>query len=430
MIQLYNSNYEQIIKKIQDRLSFNNRKESTVVREILEDIRQNGDIALIKYINRFESPKLPLTKVKLSQDEIDNAHDRTDDEMLNIIKTAIKNIQNYHNQFKLKNWDKKFFQNKSSLGMKITPIERVGVYVPGGTATYPSTVLMNVIPAQIAGVKEIALVTPSNKQGKINDLLLATAKELGIIEIYRMGGAQGIAALSYGTESVKPVYMIAGPGNIYVTLAKKEIFGVVGIDKLAGPSDICVVADKTSNPKYIAADLLAQAEHDTLASAILITDSTDLANKVQKAIKELYAELPRKEIMKQSLSNNSAIFLVKNNDLKTIYNLVNMIAPEHLEIFHKQHQDLLKKIKNAGAIFVGEYSAEVLGDYILGPNHVLPTGGTAKFSSPLSVIDFQKTSSIIFMNKNDSQKLSVDAAKLARHEDLPAHALAAKLRVD
>jgi len=305
----------------------------------------------------------------------------------------------------------------------------VGVYVPGGSAAYPSSVLMNVIPAQVAGVEEIVLVSPSNAQGHVNDAVLACCKELGITEIYRMGGAQGVAALAFGTEDLDPVDKIVGPGNLWVTLAKKEVFGIVGIDKLAGPSDVCIVADHGANPDFIAADMLAQAEHDALASAILITDSMETVMQVNRSLKQQFNDLPRQEIMREALINNSAAFVVNLDDLDEMARLVNLIAPEHLEIMHDHDQDLVTKIRNAGAIFIGEYSAEVLGDYMLGPNHVLPTGGTARFSSPLSVLDFVKTSSLISLNRVDYPEIGNDTATFADFEGLPAHANAARVRL-
>lgn len=428
MITISSSGYEEKIKSIHLRTSFINRPEADTVREIIKDIKNNGNRALLEYISKYEYPASLFSDIVVSSTEVDLAHARVDDEHLAILQKAINNVRTYHEKFLLKSWSAPVFQN-SSYGMKATPIRRVGVYVPGGTAVYPSTVLMNVIPANVAGVKEIVLVTPSNKEGKINDMILAAAKELGVTEIYRMGGAQAIGALAFGTQDLDPVDLIVGPGNIYVTLAKKEVYGVVGIDKLAGPSDICVIADNLSNPKYIAADLLAQAEHDNLASAILITDSLEQARQVQKELEIQFSKLDRKEILKQVFENNSAIFVVPENDLETISRLTNLIAPEHLEIFHGNYKELVQKINNAGAIFLGEYSAEVLGDYGLGPNHVLPTGGTARFSSPLSAVDFMKTSSIINITKKDYHELGSDTAKFADLEGLPAHANAARIRL-
>ena len=428
MISICTGGFEERIKAIHKRTSFINRPEADKVRAIVNDVQSNGNSSLLKYLTQFEYPVNLFSEIVVSRTEIDLAHSRVEEENLQILRKAIRNVQRYHEKFKLKTWTEPVF-DYSSYGMKATAVRRAGVYVPGGTAVYPSTVIMNVVPAKVAGVKEIVLVSPSNKEGKIDDMILAAAKELGVTEVYRMGGAQAVAALAFGTEDLDPVDLIVGPGNIYVTLAKKEVYGVVGIDKLAGPSDICIVADKSSNSKYIAADMLAQAEHDSLASAILITDSAELAQRVQKEIALQYNSLDRKDIMQQVLESNSSIFVVPENDTDTIVNLANKVAAEHLEIFHGDEEDLAQRIDNAGAIFVGEYSAEVLGDYILGPNHVLPTGGTARFSSPLSAVDFMKTTSIINMNKRDYPGVGVDTMRFADLEGLPAHANAARIRL-
>ncbi len=428
MIPVISSDFEVAIKNIHKRTSYQNRPEADLVRSIVNDIAQTGNQAVLKYVSQFEYPTHLFSKLRIDPVEVDLAHGRMTPEFIHIIRQAITNIRAYHEKTGLQSWSQPIY-TQSTLGMKVVPIRRVGVYVPGGSAAYPSSVLMNVVPAQVAGVEEIVLVSPSNAQGHINDAVLACCKELGITEIYRMGGAQAVAALAYGTEDLDPVDKIVGPGNLWVTLAKKEVFGVVGIDKLAGPSDVCIVADHVANSDYIAADMLAQAEHDALASAILITDSMETVMRVTQSLERQFNKLPRQSIMREALTHNSAAFVVKRDDLDEMARLVNLIAPEHLEIMHDNYRDLVPKIRNAGAIFVGEYSAEVLGDYMLGPNHVLPTGGTARFSSPLSVFDFVKTSSLISLNRVDYPAIGNDTAAFADLEGLPAHANAARVRL-
>ncbi|MFA5928628.1 MAG: histidinol dehydrogenase, partial [Candidatus Margulisiibacteriota bacterium] len=322
-------------------------------------------------------------------------------------------------------WEKDILKS-SKLGWRYTPMQRVGIYVPGGQASYPSSVLMNAIPAKLAGVSEIVMVTPPNKDGQISPLVLAAAKEVGIEEIYKLGGAQAIAALAYGTETIRPVDKIVGPGNIYVTLAKKLVYGVCGIDKLAGPSDVLIIADDTANPAYIAADLLAQAEHDALSSAILVTTSTELAEKVQKEIPGQIELAPRKAIIEKALKDNGLIVIVK--DLEAMIATANLIAPEHLEIMTNKPAQIAEAIINAGAIFLGDCSPAVVGDYLAGPNHVLPTGGTARFDSPLSVSDFLKASSIVSFSRSTLQAYRPDIERLALLEGLPAHAAAIAAR--
>ncbi len=333
MIKIVTADYEDCIKNIRKRTSISDRPEEEKVRQIVRDVRHNGNRALLKYVSEFEFPANIFFNLKVTETEIDLAYSRVDHEFIRVMQRAIENIRRYHEATLLRSWSKPILTN-SNYGMKVTPIRRVGVYVPGGTAAYPSSVLMNVIPAQLAGVEQIVMVSPSNKEGKISDAVLAAARELGVTEIYRMGGAQSIAALAYGTEDFDPVDKIVGPGNIYVTLAKKEVFGDVGIDKLAGPSDVCIVADRSSNPRYVAADMLAQCEHDALASALLVTDSSELAYAVKKEIEIYLAKMKRTEIVKEALVNNSAIIVVKDKDINMIIDLVNLIAPEHLEVFH------------------------------------------------------------------------------------------------
>jgi histidinol dehydrogenase len=428
VINIYSEGFDFVVKKIQERVSFDNQPEAEHVRTIVKNVREQGNSALIKYINQYECANLVIPDIKVTETELDLAHSRIPDEMLAIFRKAIKNVKAYHEEMKISSWVKDIY-DYSKYGAKVTPIRRVGVYVPGGAASYPSSVIMNVVPAQIAGVEEIVMATPCGKDGKVNDATLAIARELGVSEIYRMGGAHAISALAYGTEDADPVDKVVGPGNMFVTLAKKDVFGAVGIDKLAGPSDVCIVADKLSNINYIAADMIAQAEHDPLASAILITDSNDLAVKVKRELEVLLPQFPNREMIESVFQKNSAIFVVPQNGYKEIVNLVNQIAPEHLEIFHGEYTSFLNDIKNAGAIFLGQYSAEVLGDYMLGPNHVLPTGGTARFSSPLSVLDFVKVSSLVIMDRKDFGQLGPDVVKFAELENLKGHALAAKLRM-
>lgn len=427
MIRIVEKNITAEINKIHKRTAFIDRKEAEVVCDILKDIREQGDEALLGYINKFEFPAKHINNIVVSQDEMKLAYESSSEQLKTLIEVAINNIRKYHQRFLLSSWQDNVYA-ESSYGMKVTAISRVGVYVPGGTAAYPTSVLMNVIPAQVAGVKEIVLVSPAGKNGKMDKSVLAAAYVLGLKEVFSVGGAQAVGALAYGTESIKKVDKIVGPGNIYVTLAKKEVFGIVGIDKMAGPSDVCIIADDSADPRFIAADMLAQAEHDTLASAILITDSFSLAKKVKEQIALQYKELPRKNILDRALSDNSLIIVQAGADAKSLATIADQLAPEHLEIFHAQQEEILELISHAGAIFVGEYSAEVIGDYMLGPNHVLPTGGTARFSSALSAIDFQKYSTVVRMKKSDFSQIGKDTASFADIEKLPAHAKAARLR--
>ncbi len=427
MIRIVEKNINEEIKRIHKRTAFIDRKEAEVVCNILKDIREQGDIALLGYVSKFEFSAKNIKEIIVTKEEMQQAYESSTEQFKQLLNTAIYNIRNYHQKFLLSSWQDKVYSS-SSYGMKVTAINRVGVYVPGGTAAYPTSVLMNVIPAQVAGVEEIVLVSPAGKNGKMEQSVLAAAYILGLNEVYAVGGAQAVGALAYGTESIRKVDKIVGPGNIYVTLAKKEVFGIVGIDKMAGPSDVCIIADAGADPKFIAADMLAQAEHDTLASAILITDSVTLAKEVKKHIELQYKELPRQQILERALADNSLIIVQEGADAKNLAKIADQIAPEHLEIFHTKQEDILNLITHAGAIFVGEYSAEVIGDYMLGPNHVLPTGGTARFSSPLSAIDFQKYSTVVKMNKADFPKIGKDTAFFADIEKLPAHAKAARLR--
>ncbi|KAA6447520.1 histidinol dehydrogenase [Bacillus atrophaeus] len=387
------------------------------VRSIIEDVKRHGDQAVKAYTEKFDGISLDDTRV--TEEEIKQAYSLLDDRLLQVIRQAMRNIQEYHERQLQSSW---FYHRKDGtmLGQKITALDSAGVYVPGGTAAYPSSVLMNVIPALTAGVERIVLVTPPGKDGQLSPGVLAAASELGIKEIYKMGGAQAIAALAYGTETIESVDKITGPGNIYVALAKREVFGDVDIDMIAGPSEIVVLADDTAVPKEIAADLLSQAEHDKLSSAVLVTDSAALAQAVQSEVNEQLDTLPRKAIAEASIREYGHIYVAESMD--EAVEGVNALAPEHLEIITKSPEALIGGIKHAGAIFLGRYSPEPVGDYFAGPNHVLPTNGTARFSSPLNVTDFQKKSSIISYSQKAFEEQAESVATFARLEGLEAHA--------
>ena len=389
------------------------------VAEILGNVRKNGDKAVFEYTEKFDGFKLNAENIRVTDAEIAEAYEEVGEELLGIIRKSKENVRSYHARQLQNSWFTTTDEG-TLLGQKVTPLESVGVYVPGGKAAYPSSVIMNIMPAKVAGVGKIVMTTPCGRGGKVNAAVLVAAKEAGADEIYRIGGAQAIGALAYGTESVPKVDKIVGPGNIYVALAKKAVYGYVNIDSIAGPSEILVIADETANPEYVAADLLSQAEHDELASAVLITTSQDLAEKVSAEVDRFTRELSRKEIIEKSLDAFGYILVADNMDdaIKT----ANEIAPEHLEIITKDAFEVMTKIKNAGAIFIGEYSCEPLGDYFAGPNHVLPTNGTAKFFSPLSVDDFIKKSSVIYYSKDALYKVHKDVIKFAESEQLTAHA--------
>lgn len=389
------------------------------VAKILEDVKREGDEALFGYTARFDGAHLDAETVRVTEQEIQEAYDQIDEELLGIIRRALHNIRTYHEKQRQNSW----FDSRPDgtiLGQKVTALARVGVYVPGGKAAYPSSVLMNIAPAKVAGVDEIIMVTPPDKNGKVTPTTLVAAKEAGADVVYKIGGAQAIGALAYGTESIPKVDKIVGPGNIYVALAKKAVYGHVSIDAIAGPSEILVIADDSANPSYVAADLLSQAEHDELASAILVTTSEELADAVSKEVDRFTAQLSRKEIIQKSLDNYGYILIAESMD--EAISIANEIASEHLEIQTKNPYDVMTKIRNAGAIFIGEYSSEPLGDYFAGPNHVLPTNGTAKFFSPLSVDDFIKKSSIIAYSKEALEKVHEDIESFAAAERLTAHA--------
>lgn len=397
------------------------------VQEIVDDVRDNGDAALFSYTKKFDKADITAENVKVTQKEIDYAYTQVSPELLDVIRKAKKNIWEYHEKQKQYSWfDSK--PNGTLLGQKVTALASVGVYVPGGKAVYPSSVLMNVMPAKVAGVEKIVMTTPCNAEGEVYATTLVAAKEAGVDEIYKAGGAQAIAALAYGTESVPKVDKIVGPGNIFVALAKRAVYGHVSIDSIAGPSEVMVLADETAHSRYVAADLLSQAEHDEMASAILVTTSEELAEKVSVQVDKFIDELSRKEIMRKSIDNYGYILLADN--MSDAIDAVNDIASEHLEIVTANPFDVMTRVKNAGAIFIGEYSSEPLGDYFAGPNHVLPTNGTAKFFSPLSVDDFIKKSSIIYYSREALEAVHTDIEAFAKAEQLTAHANSIAVRFE
>ena len=419
-------NKEDLLKRLDERSNVDNSEVLAIVKNIIKDIKEKGDDALISYTNKFDSPLITLDNIKVSEKEIEDGYNAISDELRETFKIAKERIYIFHMHQKEETWT--YEKNGEILGQKVTPLENVGVYVPGGKAAYPSTVFMDVVPAQVAGVKNIIMTTPCNKEGKVSDVVLAAAYILGIKDIFKCGGTQAIAAMALGTKTIKKVDKIVGPGNIFVALAKKELFGKVSIDSVAGPSEILVIADENANPKFVAADLLSQAEHDEIASSILLTNSKVLAENVQEQIKTFTEQLDRKEIINKSLDNYGGIIITDTID--TAIDISNEIAPEHLELAVKDPFNYVDKIKNAGAMFLGNYSAESLGDYIAGPNHVLPTIHTAKFFSPLSVYDFIKRTSIIYFDKDAFNKIGKNVATFAHSEGLTAHALAAEVRMD
>lgn len=397
------------------------------VAAILADVKEKGDEAVFDYTKRFDGADINAANIVVTKEEIDEAYSLVDKQLVEVIRKALVNIREYHAKQKQYSWFDST-PNGTILGQKVTPLNRVGVYVPGGKAAYPSSVLMNIIPAKVAGVSQIIMTTPPGKDGRVNPGTLVAANEAGVDVIYKVGGAQAIAAMAYGTDSIRKVDKIVGPGNIYVALAKKAVYGHVSIDSIAGPSEILVIADETANPRYVAADLLSQAEHDEMASAILITTSEELADKVSKEIDSFVAELSRSEIITKSLENYGYILIAR--DIDEAVETANEIASEHLEIVTKDPFTVMTKIRNAGAIFLGEYSSEPLGDYFAGPNHVLPTNGTAKFFSPLGVDDFIKKSSIISYSREALEPIHEDIIKFANAERLTAHANSIKVRFE
>ncbi|WP_300365522.1 histidinol dehydrogenase [Brachyspira sp.] len=423
MIKIINYKECKSLDYILLRSQFSHDDVNEKVKTILEEVKKNGDSALKKYSKMFDNAE--IDNLEVSEKEIKEAYNKIDDKFKETLKLAYNNIEKFHKK-QLRN---SFITNEEDgivMGQIINPIEKVGVYIPGGTAVYPSTVLMNVIPAKVAGVSEIILVSPPNKEGKINDNILAAAKIAGVNKIFKIGGAQVIAALSYGTESIPKVYKIVGPGNIYVAMAKRLVYGEVSIDMVAGPSEVLIIADETANHIHIASDMLAQAEHDKLASSILITTSKSIAEKTKDELYKQLEKLSRKDIAIESIENNGRIIITETID-EAIY-ISNEIAPEHLEISIKDPFSVLSKIKNAGSIFLGDYTPEALGDYLSGANHVIPTSGTAKFASPLSVDDFIKKSYITYYTKDALSKVKNNVINFAENESLEAHANSVKVR--
>ncbi len=396
-----------------------------IVSEIIADVRENGDAALYKYCKRFD--KATLSSLEVSEAEFDEAMEAVDADFIRILKSAAENIRKFHSQQQRQSFIISG-DNGAILGQRIIPVEKAGLYVPGGTAAYPSTVLMDSIPAKIAGVNEIVMVTPPSESGKVAPAILAAARIAGVHKVFKVGGAQAVAALAYGTESIPKVDKIVGPGNAFVAEAKKQVFGQVSIDMIAGPSEILVVADKTANPKHIAADLLSQAEHDKLASAVLVTDSDELAAAVSAELEVQIPLLLRSEIARASIDANGKIIVADNLDV--VIDIANKLAPEHLELAVDNPFDYLEKIKNAGSVFLGKYCPESLGDYYAGPNHTLPTSGTARFSSPLSVDDFVKKSQFIYYTEEAFRAVAPHVDRFAREEGLTAHGRSATIRLE
>ena len=427
IVKLTDETKNNILEDLLKRSPNSYGKFEAAVNDILLNVRTNKDEARFKYTKDFDKADINASNIVVTKDEIEEAYTKVDPALVDVIRKSLKNIKEYHEKQKQYSW----FDSKPDgtiLGQKVTPLARAGVYVPGGKAAYPSSVLMNVVPAKVAGVEQIIMCTPPDHEGKVYPTTLVAANEAGVDVVYKAGGAQAIAAMAYGTESIPKVDKICGPGNIYVALAKKAVFGYVSIDSVAGPSEILVIADETANPRYVAADLLSQAEHDEMASAILITTSSELANKVSAEIDGFLKELSRSEIISKSLDNYGYILLV--DDINEAVSVANDIASEHLEIVTKDPFNVMTKIKNAGAIFLGEYSSEPLGDYFAGPNHVLPTNGTAKFFSALSVDDFIKKSSIISYSREALEAIHNDIENFAAAEHLTAHANSIKVRFE
>lgn len=426
IVELTEESRKDILENLLKRSPNNYTEFEGRVNAIIEKVRSDRDQAVFSYTKQFDGADINASNVLVTEDEIKEAYEQVDQTLLDVIRKALVNIRKYHEKQRQQSW----FTSEDGiiLGQKVTALEKVGVYVPGGKAVYPSSVLMNVLPAKVAGVDRIIMCTPPGKDGKVYASTLVAAKEAGVDEIYKVGGAQAIAAMAFGTESIPKVDKIVGPGNIYVALAKKAVFGYVSIDSIAGPSEILVLADETANPRYVAADLLSQAEHDEMASAILITTSEELAKKVSDEIDGFVQELSRKEIIQKSLDNYGYILVA--SDLDEAIEAVNEIASEHMEIVTKDPFHVMTKVRNAGAIFIGEYSSEPLGDYFAGPNHVLPTNGTAKFFSALSVDDFIKKSSIISYSRDALEPVYKDIVKFAECEKLTAHANSIKVRFE
>lgn len=416
-----------ILDSLLKRSPNNYGKFEAAVAEILANIKEKGDEALFAYTKEFDKTQINAETIRVTEEEIKEAYEKVDPALIAVIRKALVNIRRYHEKQLQNSWFTSG-ENGTMLGQKVTPLSRVGVYVPGGKAVYPSSVLMNIVPAKVAGVSRIIMTTPPGKDGKVNPSTLVAAREAGADEIYKAGGAQAIGALAYGTKSIPKVDKIVGPGNIFVALAKKAVYGYVSIDSVAGPSEILVLADETANPRFVAADLLSQAEHDELASAILITTSRELADRVDEEVKNFVEVLSRKEIISKSLENFGYILIAEN--MEEAIEAANAIASEHMEIVTANPFEVMMKVRNAGAIFIGEYSSEPLGDYFAGPNHVLPTNGTAKFFSPLSVDDFVKKSSIVYYSKEALREIHKDIIQFAESEQLTAHANSIAVRFE
>ena len=426
-VRLTKESTKDILENLLKRSPNNYGKFEAAVADILANVKEKGDEALFSYTKEFDKVEVTPETIRVTEEEIEEAYKAVDASLLEVIRKALVNIRSYHEKQRQNSWFTST-EKGNMLGQKVTPLNRVGVYVPGGKAVYPSSVLMNIVPAKVAGVPHIVMTTPPGKDGKVNPSTLVAAKEAGADEIYKVGGAQAIGALAYGTASIPKVDKIVGPGNIFVALAKKAVYGHVSIDSIAGPSEILVLADETANAHYVAADLLSQAEHDEMASAILITTSTELAQNVEKEIEGYLKVLSRKEIIEKSLENFGYILIAE--DMDEAIEAANEIASEHMEIVTKNAFEVMMKVRNAGAIFIGEYSSEPLGDYFAGPNHVLPTNGTAKFFSALSVDDFIKKSSIVYYSKSALQEIHKDIIQFASSEQLTAHANSIAVRFE
>nr|WP_294666289.1 histidinol dehydrogenase [uncultured Blautia sp.] len=426
-VRLTKESTKDILENLLKRSPNNYGKFEAAVADILANVKEKGDEALFSYTREFDKVEVTSETIRVTEEEIKEAYEAVDASLLEVIRKALVNIRTYHEKQRQNSWFTST-ENGTMLGQKVTPLDRVGVYVPGGKAVYPSSVLMNIVPAKVAGVPHIVMTTPPGKDGKVNPSTLVAAKEAGADEIYKVGGAQAIGALAYGTSSIPKVDKIVGPGNIFVALAKKAVYGHVSIDSIAGPSEILVLADETANAHYVAADLLSQAEHDEMASAILITTSTELAQNVEKEIEGYLKVLSRKEIISKSLENFGYILIAEGMD--EAIEAANEIASEHMEIVTKDAFEVMMKVRNAGAIFIGEYSSEPLGDYFAGPNHVLPTNGTAKFFSALSVDDFIKKSSIVYYSRSALREIHKDIIQFAASEQLTAHANSIAVRFE
>ena len=427
IVELSEENKKEVQKNILQRSPSTFGTQEATVRSIIEDIKARGDEAVFEYTKKFDRAEITGSNFQVTEEEIRAAYKEVPSELLDVVRKALVNIRSFHEKQKQNSWITTT-EKGTILGQKITPMQRVGVYVPGGKAAYPSSVLMNIVPAKVAGVEEVIMTTPCNAEGKVNPVVLVAANEAGADRIFKVGGAQAIAALAFGTESIPKVDKIVGPGNIFVALAKKAVYGNVSIDSVAGPSEILVLADETANPRSVAADLLSQAEHDEMASAVLVTTSEDLARKVSAEVDGFLKILSRREIIQKSLDNFGRILVARSR--QEAIDAANEFAPEHLEIVMRDAFEVMTKIRNAGAIFIGEYSSEPLGDYFAGPNHILPTSGTARFFSPLSVDDFVKKSSIIHYSREALKEIHKDIEQFAKCEQLTAHANSIAVRFE